>query len=798
MFPRIGRLLLFRAAVVLLALTGFMAAQPNPFPTASAAHLAGAIRLASSTGVIGGSTPPGVPGMQVDFVDVSHGFGLNPVPAINDGGFAASPSLLLSTVDGGKNWKSRAIPVSDGQVSAISFVSATSGWAVSFISLPGSSQRPAILATTDAGANWASEALPSSVPGLILFDVNFVDAQHGWAGGMDGDASGNHPIVLATVDGGQSWSPEALPASLANGRVNAMSFSSDTVGRVIGETPTGPFIIGTSDGGMSWTAQPVPTAVTQLTAVTTLGSNAWAVGLSTGSDGSSSGVAIKSQNGGGWQTEATPPSLGLFDVAFSSSANGWAVGVGTGFSTLILHTKNGGATWSPTGVATPVPEPSAVATVAGAGAWVIGSGTCGLNAAVAKTTDGATWVAQLAMPPTPARFGPASFPTGSTGFMITQSCGYHLLRSTDGGRTWVPTAPFPAVIQATALAFPTRSHGWVVGDTIAGSVIYTTADGAASWIAQTLPSGFNTFGPLGFGDSMHGWILGEDQNFNAVIVGTSDGGKHWLSEAIPSRIGYLSAVAAVGSSNVWAVGSTTDGAAVVIASNTGGASWSTQPIPTGLQSLQQVTFVDTLHGWAVGNDAAFNSAMLATSDGGASWQRQPNAPANVREVSFASASVGWALGGQSLFATSNGGSTWTQQTIPSLLPYPNDLQAVSTLTVIMEGTNQFEVPGIARSSNGGSSWSSAAVFDPAWLSVSPTSGSVGSTITLSGHGFAAGEAVKVRWTSTQGTTLATVTSDSNGGFTVSFAVPSTTAGAHKVYAVGQLSLSAPYVSVTVA
>src|SRR5207245_1856167 len=124
----------------------------------------------------------------------------------------------------------------------------------------------------------------------------------------------------------------------------------------------------------------------------------------------------KSQNGGPWSAEPLPPTTSLFDIAFSSSSNGWALGEDSSSQPVVLHTKNGGATWSATGSPVPVPSPNAIAAVAGAGAWVVGAGTCGFNATIAKTTDGASWITQLAMAPVSAGLSDTSFATGSTGF----------------------------------------------------------------------------------------------------------------------------------------------------------------------------------------------------------------------------------------------------------------------------------------------------------------------------------------------------------------------------------------------
>lgn len=792
---RVGQTVVFRLAVAGVVLVGLVAHTESTAQTSQASG----VRLAASSS---GSTLPSSGGgggsLQVDFVDALHGFALDPLPSINDGDFPAAPSVLVSTNDGGKSWKSTPFPRSVGVVSDVSFVSPTTGWAVSFVSPGGAEQYSAILMTTNAGASWTMQTVPT-LPQISFFDyVDFADAQHGWVvGDHEEDAPATHPLVLATSDGGQHWSAQTLPASMSSGRLHGVFFTSDTTGWVTGQS-TAPFIASTTDGGSSWMVQSLPTAVSTVGNLSAVATTAWVSGSINGADGQ--GVVLKSVSGGSWNEETFPTTAHGPSVAFSSSANGWAVALDPASNSIAFHTTNGGVTWTEVS-ALPLEGVTGVAAISGAGAWVVGYGSGCSEPAIAKTTDGSSWRLQLSMAPIRAQLSTMSFPTASTGFVIVKDCSYHVLRTTDGARTWSPVAPFPVPFQAVAVAFPTRSHGWVVGDDPSGCVLFATSDGATTWKPQTLPTGFCSFSQPAFGDVSHGWIPGNDQSGSAVLIGTSDGGSHWASESIPAQVSSLSGVAAAGPSNVWAVGDTTTSgggtSAIAIASKDGGASWTVQAIPAGINYLQSVEFIDTLHGWAVGYDSNFDSLLLVTSDGGTSWHAQTTAPPNLDEVSFTTASVGWASTRDGVFSTTDGGTSWTKQPGSATFPSIGRIHALSTSLLVGEGGDALGFVGIARSNNGGSLWSESAIFDPAWATISPTSAAAGSTVTLTGHGFDPNETVKIRWTSTTGSVLATLTADANGAFTASFTLPSTTSGSHKIYAVGQLSLAAPYVSFSV-
>ncbi len=85
-------------------------------------------------------------------------------------------------------------------------------------------------------------------------------------------------------------------------------------------------------------------------------------------------------------------------------------------------------------------------------------------------------------------------------------------------------------------------------------------------------------------------------------------------------------------------------------------------------ALSSVCFVNSTTGWAVGSDSA-GSLILYTSDGGTTWTRQtvPGLANYVLyEVDFVDSQSGWAVGyGGStplIVHTSDGGTTWTRQT----------------------------------------------------------------------------------------------------------------------------------------
>jgi len=105
-----------------------------------------------------------------------------------------------------------------------------------------------VLLSDDEGATWRQVIVPTRA---MLTGVSFGDAQHGWAVGHDG-------VILATADGGLTWSLQKTETDLETVFLDV--FFSDTLhGLAVGAY--GKCLL-TMDGGKSWQpAAPIPDEV---------------------------------------------------------------------------------------------------------------------------------------------------------------------------------------------------------------------------------------------------------------------------------------------------------------------------------------------------------------------------------------------------------------------------------------------------------------------------------------------------------------------------------------------------------
>ena len=289
----------------------------------------------------------------------------------------------------------------------------------------------------------------------------------------------------------------------------------------------------------------------------------------------------------------------------------------------MLHTVDGGASWSPQDAGTSE-DLTAITFVSPTSGWAVGTG-----GVVLHTVDaGATWVPQ------------------------------------DSGTT----------TDLTDVDFVSATEGWTGGE-----FLHTTTAGSA-WTLQTPSATRQDLAAVDFVDLLHGWAVGAA----GTIVHTDDAGASWTVQA-SGRTDALRSVDFVDAWNGWAVGGDefpywpSPLTTTILHTGNGGLTWETQLEESDNPPLQDVEFVDSLTGWAVGAEGT----ILHTENGGETWYQQYTGLA-ARSVSFISASVGWAAGyGGALVHTIDGGATWEPQSIPI---YDHDDDYVADIDFLNETT----------------------------------------------------------------------------------------------------------------
>lgn len=305
---------------------------------------------------------------------------------------------------------------------------------------------------------------------------------------------------------------------------------------------------------------PVPTDDAELTSVAFVNERlGWAVG--------DRGVILHTQDGGAsWTKQTSGVACRLRSVWFVDDRHGWAVGGESIPQTdrsrgIVLRTTDGGAAWQrvPTSL---VPGLRQVRFTSPGEGWAVGDASNFAPSGLFFTRDGGrTW--NPAGGTAPHGLLAADFVAPHIGAAAATS---GELLSIDGRIIRESPAARFGLRAARKLVLRSDGRGWLVGD---GGLLQTSVDGGATWRAVA---------------------------FNGPLAATSQ--CDWRSIAIVGR-------------RIWIVGSP---GAVVLHSDDDGRTW--QLLQTGMPlPLNDVAFTDELHGWAVGT----LGTILQTVDGGRSW-----------------------------------------------------------------------------------------------------------------------------------------------------------------------------------
>ena len=490
-------------------------------------------------------TPAGVSGLfGVTFTSQLHGWAAGIYNPTGDG---ARP-VILGTNDGGLTWSVQLDYYSNGGIGPISAVDATHAWAVGWAGQ--------IYATTD-GSHWFRQAAGTNA---LLNSVSFVDQMHGWIGGGQGPGIFRDGVMLATSDGGNTWTQQTLPnlsycskvpsiqgvqfTSLSNGwavataqcvpgaagnvihttdggltwniaepvlqgRFHSLHFTDAMHGWVAGEFGV---IEGTSDGGASWTLQ-------------NNAANFFAIAFSDSLHGVATGfygeVYTTADGGANWTFRPTPVDMRLSGVAYLDPSH--LVAVGNGGS--VLNSSDGGLTW--TEQLTPVANQqglSAIGIVDPMHAWAVGT------AGTILQLNGTTWTSVAS--PTTSGLNAISVVDATHAW----AAGGPTVIGTSDGINWTVRATI-AGASINGLAFTDAQHGYAAG---AGGGIYATTDGGATWVTEASGTTSN-LQFIGFADAQHGWSGGT----LGALLETLDGGAHWTQRVSGSDDYVLRAVKAI-------------------------------------------------------------------------------------------------------------------------------------------------------------------------------------------------------------------------------------------------------------
>ncbi len=331
---------------------------------------------------------------------------------------------------------------------------------------------------------------------------------------------------------------------------------------------------------------------------------------------------------------------------------------------------------------------------------------------------------------------PAATPRQGTA-QASATVGTVVVVPTPGSTAGVGTTPAPAGIptgfQAASVTFVSTQEGWALGGVPCSSgtcaSIIRTTDGGRTWTPQAAPStpfaqapqpgSGPGVGEIRFANALDGWAYAPD------LWSTHDGGATWTRVAIPG-LGSGSQIVALEAADGRAQAVAWDGSGSyrIATSVVGKDEWSlaTVKVPVGAGPVPQIQLVLAgAGGWmvevdrtvvggarlangtwtpwtppcsnAMGTallDAATPTDLVAECDGG-----QWGTPKDARQA------------GQHLYVSTDGGATFAQSKASVPLVVVSAISTPTPSTIVLAGSRGQSTPvgAIARSTNGGTTWS---------------------------------------------------------------------------------------------
>jgi photosystem II stability/assembly factor-like uncharacterized protein len=262
-----------------------------------------------------------------------------------------------------------------------------------------------------------------------------------------------------------------------------------------------------------------------------------------------------------------------------------------------------------------------------------------------------------------------------------------ILRTVDGGETWLNTTPkdLTGIGYSTDLSVLNANTVWILVPNVDfyTGMLYHTSDGGLTWTSVAVPFGGAN---LQFLNESTGRALadrGAGMGSNSVeMYQSSDGGENWISvfnndPTRPDSSGSLplggikNGMTFLDANTGWVTGTRpVDGEIYLFVTHDGGATWSQQfiPLPMGYESYQYVPQAPVIFG----NDGFLpliivlpgmtDFTFYTTQDGGTTWTGDPSNATRVispGRIAFIDSQHGWSWDGGAIFyTTSDGGQIW--------------------------------------------------------------------------------------------------------------------------------------------
>lgn len=431
-------------------------------------------------------------------------------------GWALVGNALLRTKNSGKTWTAVKFGVSGFLPQKIFFTSSADGWAAG---TDEKKQTLFVLHTSDGGKSWQTRFQKKYEEGAAgCAGIDFLNAKEGWF--LTSDLSTWNGELYHTADGGSTWASAGTVKSVRP-TPEGIDFTDSQTGWIPFDVGAGPVAGGlavTRDGGKSFqvlgdTEEGVPEATRKVSSARQVlflsDRNGWAVG----SDPNRGDFLLHTEDGGGTWKQMLPAEEPTVDFSFADAETGFGLGK-LGDPNALLKTTDGGRSWREIFSFSGSWQAEKISFVNSSEGWVLAlpvDASSGNAQTILHTSDGGeTWSKPKNAAGAPPDFSdtddlpfrmPASAAgwtsramaslSGRRGLILAENQDspgeMELLTTVDGGKTWNAHS-FPQgsdgalefLQEQAPLRFADDANGWL----LTAHGLLRTVDGGRSWSWQ--------------------------------------------------------------------------------------------------------------------------------------------------------------------------------------------------------------------------------------------------------------------------------------------------------------------------
>ena len=231
-----------------------------------------------------------------------------------------------------------------------------------------------------------------------------------------------------------------------------------------------------------------------------------------------------------------------------------------------------------------------------------------------------------------------------------------LLRTDDGGKTWLPVQKF-TTDTLLQIYFTDASTGWMLCE----RNIYGRGRNATSYLRKTTNGGV-TWNKIEFEDAERERVTHLLFDKNGVGTAFGEGGIFYKlqedGETWKKMRAAIHFLLLAGAYSDGQTGAIVGAGGTIVFTEDGGLTWSKATLLGEQDSrINGVFFTGNKTGWAVGSGGKIFSA----TGGGRLWRsQQSEVEANLNDIYFTNPREGWAVGDEgTILRTTNGGATWS-------------------------------------------------------------------------------------------------------------------------------------------